>query len=399
MGEPFLNARGWNVERLSARVWKAVEEDPFGQYPFVYLVLGWDKIAVIDTGTGANDPTVLFQAIPQIRDSNLPFILLLTHCHFDHIGGIKYLQHQQGCLGICMSGRDKKFTEGYEINSLAMAHHGASVSPFQVTRWLREGDTISLDDMCSEAQLRQKRTLHVLETPGHTPDSCAYYFPQDQRIFVGDTIYPYTAIHLDCIGSNVSDYFETLNKLVHFVKKINAEQKIEKENIDVAMSSTQEKSAKNGSSPTTTKTRSQAVQSAVEQFLAVTALDEKEITQKFNLDALLSFCDYSVEAAIDMYFNSSADLPTLFPPHTSSVSQSPVSSLISSPEHNDTRDNTDLCLSCGHVAENLSPSTLDELIVGLNAVRRGIILPSHIVDSEYGEYTVGDFSLILPLKQ
>lgn len=94
----YLNTRGWNIERLSARVWKAVEADPFGQYPFVYIVLGWDKIAIIDTGTGANDPTSLLQSIPQVRDSKLPFILLLTHCHFDHIGGIRHLQHRSGWL-------------------------------------------------------------------------------------------------------------------------------------------------------------------------------------------------------------------------------------------------------------------------------------------------------------
>jgi glyoxylase-like metal-dependent hydrolase (beta-lactamase superfamily II) len=87
-----------------------------------------------------------------------------------------------------MSGRDKKFSEGYEINSLAMAHQGATVSPFHVSRWLKEGDVISLDDTCVEPQQRYRRALHVLETPGHTPDSCAFYFPHDQRIFVGDTL-------------------------------------------------------------------------------------------------------------------------------------------------------------------------------------------------------------------
>jgi hypothetical protein len=55
-------------------------------------------------------------------------------------------------------------------------------------------------------------------------------------------------------------------------------------------------------------------------------------------------------------------------------------------------------LSCGHVDENLSPSSLDELIVGMNAVQQGLILPSHICDSDYGEYTIGSFLLILPLK-
>jgi hypothetical protein len=35
---------------------------------------------------------------------------------------------------------------------------------------------------------------------------------------------------------------------------------------------------------------------------------------------------------------------------------------------------------------------------GLDAIRAGVISPSQIIDSEYGEYTIGSFSLILPLK-
>jgi glyoxylase-like metal-dependent hydrolase (beta-lactamase superfamily II) len=39
-------------ERLSSSVWSVVEDDPFGQFPFLYIIMGKDKCIVIDTGTG-----------------------------------------------------------------------------------------------------------------------------------------------------------------------------------------------------------------------------------------------------------------------------------------------------------------------------------------------------------
>ncbi len=57
----------------------------------------------------------------------------------------------------------------------------------------------------------------VLHTPGHTPDSLSLWFPAERRIFVGDFIYPWTAIHLDCLGANVLQYLASLRKLKRFV--------------------------------------------------------------------------------------------------------------------------------------------------------------------------------------
>jgi len=120
-----------------------------------------------------------------------------------------------------MAGNAKTFSQNYEINSLAMAHPGASVRQFTVTRWLEENDIIYLDDNDKDNRANQ---ISVLFTPGHTPDSCAYWYPAGRRLFTGDTIYPFTAVHLDCIGSNVKDYVATLQKLVAFVKAKSSQQ-------------------------------------------------------------------------------------------------------------------------------------------------------------------------------
>ena len=46
----------FTIEKLSDAVWKVVEDDRFGQYPFLYVIMGVDKCVVFDTGcdTGAS---------------------------------------------------------------------------------------------------------------------------------------------------------------------------------------------------------------------------------------------------------------------------------------------------------------------------------------------------------
>ena len=71
----------FHLDRLSARVWKIVEADRFGQYPFVYVVMGADKCAVIDTGCGGGDLRAFIDA--HVNTARLPYLVINTHVHFD----------------------------------------------------------------------------------------------------------------------------------------------------------------------------------------------------------------------------------------------------------------------------------------------------------------------------
>jgi len=201
-------------EQLGPRTWSVVENDPYGQYPFLYVILGIDKCILIDTGCGKSD--YRNYVTKNINTSNLPYLVICTHVHFDHVGGnYKFCGgNSTGCQGIWMGGADQKFTQNYEINSLSMAHN-CRVTNFEVTRWLNEGDLIYLDD----SDKTKEKSLEVIFSPGHTTDSISLYFHQEKRLFVGDLIYPFTAIHLDCIGSNMDQYINTLKKIARFYKK------------------------------------------------------------------------------------------------------------------------------------------------------------------------------------
>jgi hypothetical protein len=55
-----------------------------------------------------------------------------------------------------MGSNDEKFSANYEINSLSMAHN-CKVREFTVSRWLKDGDLIFLD----EAKPEKPNSLEV----------------------------------------------------------------------------------------------------------------------------------------------------------------------------------------------------------------------------------------------
>merc|ERR1712028_91737 len=76
----------FNSEQIDDNVWKVVEDDrPYGQYPFAYVILGVDKCVVIDTGCGTGNLCTF--VTETINTAGLPYHVLNTHVHFDHVGG------------------------------------------------------------------------------------------------------------------------------------------------------------------------------------------------------------------------------------------------------------------------------------------------------------------------
>lgn len=90
------------TEQLSDICFKVVENDPYGQYPFLYVVVGSDKCILIDTGCGKtftsknsisffshfHSPFLLGSGDylsfldKTINLKRLPYFVICTHIHF-----------------------------------------------------------------------------------------------------------------------------------------------------------------------------------------------------------------------------------------------------------------------------------------------------------------------------
>lgn len=171
----------FTIAKLDDHVWHIVENDG-SQQPHIFVV-GGERLALIDTGTGTGD---LKEFVERERGRGTfgeraakersPFIVVCTHIHFDHVGGAWRFPE-----GVSMGGAAREFTERVSESSLA-GEFGAVVKPFKINHWLRNGDLIDLGVGHDGQSVR----LEVIETPGHSFDSISLRFRN--RIFVGDLI-------------------------------------------------------------------------------------------------------------------------------------------------------------------------------------------------------------------
>lgn len=130
-----------------------------------YLVWGEgsDTCVVIDPGYAPE--TILEQVAAQRKTVEA---ILLTHCHFDHVGAVKQIAERTGCPVYV----NKK--EWAMPASWLFPMNGTSIEKLT---YYKEGDKLTLAGT----------EFLVMETPGHTPGCVC--LQAENVIFTGDTIF------------------------------------------------------------------------------------------------------------------------------------------------------------------------------------------------------------------
>ncbi len=162
---------------------------------------------ITDDATGISaliDPackdSALTEAILSLGKDKLKYILL-THGHFDHIGGVAEYA-QMFSPQVVISSAEEPFLHDNNLNLSCLL--GASLlSPVNAHITLNEGDTLTL----GETQIK------FMLTPGHTKGSGCFVIPEDKIIFSGDTLFFRSMGRVDFPTGNPQQMMLSLLKL------------------------------------------------------------------------------------------------------------------------------------------------------------------------------------------
>ncbi len=168
----------------------------------IYLLLFEGHGALIDAGCGDGRERLLQNIRNCGVDPGQIEMLLLTHCHFDHTGGAKWLQETLACKVVAHE-LDALYLERGDDAVTAAGWYSASLEPFLVDLKLTGArQTLLLGGKAIEA-------IHI---PGHSPGSLAYLVESDglRILFAQDVHGPLDPSLL----SDRADYIESLKLLV-----------------------------------------------------------------------------------------------------------------------------------------------------------------------------------------
>src|SRR5258705_5779925 len=177
-----------DIDVWSPRVTVALGQNPSmftGPGTNTYLVGTGRQRILLDTGQGipAYLP-VLAQALERAGCAIQEIVL--THGHFDHIGGAAAVIERYGALRVSKrphAGFDKLFS--------------GTIAP------IGDGDVVRTEGA----------TLRALHTPGHAEDHLCYVLEEERAIFSGDNVLGVGTTVIPSEGGDLLDYMNSLERL------------------------------------------------------------------------------------------------------------------------------------------------------------------------------------------
>lgn len=146
----------------------------------VYLIDCGGESVLIDAGGDLGVKRILANVKGDSFDPKAIKISILTHCHFDHIGGANELQELTGCKLVAHQDDSNSITNLDECVLVEMSKaSGIKFKAPKLDGVLKNNDRINVGEAC----------LDILHTPGHTPGCISVSMTEkdeQKAIFTGD---------------------------------------------------------------------------------------------------------------------------------------------------------------------------------------------------------------------
>jgi hydroxyacylglutathione hydrolase len=180
-----------------------IKSFPAGPFATNVYVLGCEQTkeaAIIDPSFDS-----LSKIIPLIESLGLkPTKILITHSHLDHIGDAAAVKnHYKIPLYIHPLDLGNLTNPGSDGLPLFFP-----VEKTEASGYLEEGDTVLIGNMQGT----------VIHTPGHTPGGICFYFPKEEVLISGDTLFKGSIGNLSFPTAEPGKMWTSLEKLTHLPK-------------------------------------------------------------------------------------------------------------------------------------------------------------------------------------
>ena len=172
----------------------AVMDDGFTTNTYIVTDKETGETAVVDPSLNEA------KLIEKLADKNVKYILI-THGHFDHIGGANLVKEKTGAK-VVVHKEDEEMLLDSNKNEFKK-NFGYDMDPIYADVLVEDGTELTLGNS----------KFKVLHTPGHTKGGVCYIFTDDRVIFSGDTLFKLTAGRTDLYGGDARTELLSLLKI------------------------------------------------------------------------------------------------------------------------------------------------------------------------------------------
>jgi hydroxyacylglutathione hydrolase len=127
--------------------------------------------------------------------------IVITHAHIDHVGGAMKLKAATGAP-ILMNQNDYALLKMLDMQAAWVG--------------MRPPGTVEVDEAVSQGRVLKIGDIssNVIHTPGHTEGSICLYFPKEQRLIAGDTLFAGGIGRTDLPGGSTEKIMRSLHTQV-----------------------------------------------------------------------------------------------------------------------------------------------------------------------------------------
>ena len=151
---------------------------------------------VIDPGDDIQDVLAI------VRKHNLQVKqIVITHAHIDHVGGAMKLRAATGAP-ILLNQNDFALLTMLDLQAAWIGV--SSPGEVKIDQYISQGDTVTAGPL----------QANVLHTPGHTEGSICLYFPAEQKLVAGDTLFAGSIGRTDLPGGSMQKILRSLHSTV-----------------------------------------------------------------------------------------------------------------------------------------------------------------------------------------